>query len=88
MTILRRQSAQTITVKAAATQLGIRPDTFRRAIDAGRLPGIRIAHGYYIPVRAWERFLAGEWTPNPQPEPETPLGPVIPLNSHKRRQRA
>lgn len=67
-----------LTPDEAAAILGISAGAVRRAVAAGQLPGSVLGTGrrrrYLIPALALERYLAGEWRPQPaQPQPAIPF---------------
>ena len=48
---------------------GYGPITTRRLVRAGALPGEMIGRRYLCTPGEYERWLRGEWTPRPQPQP-------------------
>jgi excisionase family DNA binding protein len=64
---MRATNQSTVTVAQAATVLAVHPQTVRRLIAAGRLPGHRLSagpHGHWrIRVSAIEEFLADDYIP-------------------------
>lgn len=50
----------TLTVGEAAERLRLKPDTVRRWIRQGRIPGLKIGHILRIREEDLERLLAGE----------------------------
>jgi len=46
------------TVREAAAQLGVHPQTVRRLIQEGRLESVRIERGLYVPRGALDELVA------------------------------
>ncbi len=51
---------QVFTVDEAATHLKVRPETVRRLLSQGRLPGNKVGRAWRIPEGALMDYLRGE----------------------------
>jgi excisionase family DNA binding protein len=51
---------QILTVDEAAEQLKVRPETVRRLLSQGKLPGNKVGRAWRIPEGELLRFLRGE----------------------------
>ena len=49
---------ETLTIQQVARRLKVKPDTVRRWIRSGRMPGIKIGHILRVPEAELERYLA------------------------------
>ncbi len=49
-----------VSVREVAALLGVHPQTVRRLIHEGRLEGIRIGSGLFVPRAALDELLAGQ----------------------------
>jgi len=54
---------QILTVDEAAQHLKVRPETVRRLLSQGRLPGNKVGRAWRIPEGALMTFLRGEEEP-------------------------
>lgn len=51
-----------LTVEEAAVELQVHPETVRRKLVLGELPGVKVGTTWRIPRARLERFLEGEQT--------------------------
>lgn len=56
-------AGETLTPEQAAEFLQVDPETVRRLLRAGRLPGAKIGQQWRIRRSDLDRYLAGEWRP-------------------------
>jgi hypothetical protein len=60
-----------LSLSEAAHGLGIHPQTYKKGVRLGKLPGIVFGQTYLIPRKWYERMLNGDWRPPAQNEQET-----------------
>lgn len=80
----------TLTVSEVAAQLGCPPGTVYGWIADGLLPHWKIGRRVFIPIAAWEAWLAdrlqtGSPAPDPAPAPDpSPLSFPVPRSRHRK----
>lgn len=76
-TVAGDQQPRTVTVDDLATATGLHPDTVKKHIEAGKLPGRKIDGRYVIPDLEFDAFRRGQWEPRvekvPAQRPTTPM---------------
>jgi len=60
--------ADVLCLAEAACRLGMHPDTYKKGVREGRLPGICVDTKYVIPREWYERMLRGDWCPQQDKE--------------------
>lgn len=55
-----------LSVAEASRRLEMHPDTYKKGIRMGVLPGVAIDTKYVVPKQWFDRFLVGDWTPQPR----------------------
>ena len=60
--------ADVVSLAEVGRRLDMHEQTVKRGVRGGRLPGVVIGNKYVIPRPWFERFMVGEWTPQPQQE--------------------
>jgi hypothetical protein len=58
-----------VTIEEVMAATGLGPYQVRADVRAGLLPGRMRGARLVCPRGLWERYLAGDWTPRPQPQP-------------------
>lgn len=57
------QAPRTVGIDALATATGLHPDTVKKHIESGKLPGQKIDGRYVIPDLEFDSWRRGEWQP-------------------------
>jgi len=58
-----------ITIEDVIAQTGLGPIQTRADVKAGLLPGRMRGRQYVCPPGEYQKWLDGDWTPRPQPQP-------------------
>lgn len=56
-----------ITIEDLMAVTGLGPNTTRRLVREGRLPGEMVGSHYVCPPGEFDRYVRGDWEPRPQP---------------------
>lgn len=64
-TVTHDTSPRTVTVDDLATVTGLHPETVKRHIAKGHLPGRKIAGQFVIGDLEFDMFRRGQWQPDP-----------------------
>lgn len=60
--------ADVLSLNEAACRLGIHPDTYKKGVRLGQLPGVTFGSTYIVPRKWFERLCLGDWRPHVQQE--------------------
>lgn len=69
---------------------GLGKDSVRACIRTGELPGVYVQPGsdargrYVVPAEAFDRFVRGEWRPDPRPVFTHDITPIQPIQRRRR----
>ena len=58
-----KPATESTDVRSAGAQIGLGPRAAYRAAERGDIPAVKIGGRWVVPLIAWRKFLAGDWTP-------------------------
>jgi excisionase family DNA binding protein len=81
VTVPSPEEQPTLTIEEAAAFLGLGRSSAYEAARRGELPTLRFGRALRVPTAALRRLLGID----PEPEPDAPSAPVVPLRAEGRR---
>lgn len=71
--MILKPATESTDIRSAGAQIGLGARAAYRAAERGDIPAVKIGGRWVVPLKAWEKFLTGDWTPkHTTPPPQAP----------------